>query len=71
MYALTVKTHFEKEKTWTFVEYLFAEQMYEVAKTCVDCASAILMDAMSGEVIVEWSYNHGEHHWSEREDDWD
>lgn len=70
MYNLTVTTHFEKEKSWCFVEYLFAEQMYELAKTCLDCASAIIMDCMSGEIIVEWSYDKGEKHWSCREDEW-
>lgn len=71
MYALTVVTHFRKEKTWTFVEYLYAEQMFKVAKTCVDCASAILMDCMTGEIVVEWSYDKGERYWSEKEDNWD
>lgn len=71
MYELTVTTHFEKEKTWKFIEYLYAEQMYEIAKTCVDCANAVLIDAMSGEVIVEWSYLKGETHWDCREDNWD
>lgn len=71
MFTLTIKNHFGKEKTWNFVEYLFAEQMFEIAKTCIDCSWAILTDAMSGEVIVEWSYNKGETHYECVEDVWE
>lgn len=71
MYELTVMNHLGKEKTWHFIEYFYAEQMYKVAKKCIDCANVVLIDAMSGEVIVEWSYIHGEKHWNEREDIWD
>ena len=70
MYTVTVRNHMGKEKEWNFVEYLFAEQVYETAKKCLDCAYALITDAISGEVIADWGYLTGESNYECREDEW-
>jgi hypothetical protein len=59
MYTLTVRTHNGIEKSWNFIDLSYACEMMNVAKTCEDCAWAIITDAMTGELHKEYDYVEG------------
>lgn len=70
MYTLTVTTHTEIKKSWNFIELAYACDMFSFAITCEDCANAVIINGMTGELIKEWDYidgltiftDHGEIH---------
>lgn len=59
MYTLTVTTHTKTEKSWNFIEMSYACEMLSFAITCEDCANAIIVNGMTGELIKEWDYIDG------------
>ena len=44
--------HFEM----TVLEEDYALTIYETAKKCIDCESTYICDALTGEVLREWSH---------------
>lgn len=59
MYTLTVTTHTEIKKSWNFIELAYACDMFSFAITCEDCANAVIIDGMTGELVKEWDYKDG------------
>lgn len=59
MYTITVTTHMGNKKSWNFVELTFACDTLSFAMTCEDCANAVVIDGLTGELIKEWDYING------------
>ena len=55
MFTLIAKNHFNTvEFEESYLEWELAEQMFNVARKCVDCKCAVLLNAATGEVILDW-----------------
>lgn len=62
MYTVFAKNHVGTvDNEWNFLEYSLALQMFMVATDCIDCARAELMNAMTGELIMEFDFIDGIH----------
>lgn len=57
MYTVIAENHVETVKfEENFLELAYAELAFNTAKKCVDCKWAILIDALTGEVLKDWDY---------------
>ena len=58
MYTLYAYNHFGTvSREWNFLEKSYAVEMFNTAARCVDCKLAQLVDAITGEIIMEYNYN--------------
>ena len=58
MFTLFATNHFETVKfEESYLEWKLAEQMFYTAVKCVDCKEAVIMDATTGEILLEYDKN--------------
>lgn len=60
MYTVTAHNHFKTINfEETYLEFDLALFAFNTAVECVDCENAMLMNALTGEIIMAWEYNKG------------
>ena len=58
MYTVTAINHFDNIVfEQNYLEFGYAYLAFNTATSCVDCASAIIIDALTGEILDEWYSN--------------
>ena len=56
MYTVFANNHFETVNfEQSFLEYTLAEMVFKTACKCEDCASAMMMNALTGEVLADFN----------------
>lgn len=54
MYEVSVNNYADTiDKTWKFLEWEYAWQVFLTASNCVDCETATLHDAVTGEIYAQ------------------
>ena len=60
MYEVTATNHFKNTVfDHTYLELAYAKMVFDTARSCEDCASADLLDALTGEILESWDYKSG------------
>lgn len=65
MYIVYANNHFGTvSQEWYILEKKYAIDTFNNAARCIDCASAQLVDGMTGEVLLEYEYaKEIKHYW--------
>ena len=65
MYIVSACNHFGTvNREWYILEKEYAVTVFNNAARCIDCSSALLLDGMTGEVILEYEYGKEiKHYW--------
>ena len=60
MYTVFANNHFRTvEFEESYLEFNLALFAFNAAVKCADCENAILIDALTGEIIMAWDYDNG------------
>lgn len=57
MFTVIATTNFGKNWEMTCIDDELAYMLFDTARKAVDCASAIVIDATTGEVLAEYEHN--------------
>ena len=60
MYTVNARNHFRTvEFEQSYLEFDLALFAFNAAVKCADCENAMLLDALTGEIIMAWDYDKG------------
>lgn len=60
MYTVFANNHFHNVNfEQSFLEYKLAEMVFKTACKCEDCETAMIMNALTGELVAEYDYVNG------------
>ena len=59
MFEIIIKTHEGKEKSFKVIDEGYMGLIVKQFCGCLDCASVLVTDGLTGEVLFDWRYNSG------------